>query len=256
MNCESHQPADDKPNTISFERAVENNDDEEEDSEHLKGGATDIANRVVAEMHEANELSDLEFLAFGSYHHVWLAIYSMKCSKGRAQASQNKKFVLRIPRETASLLPYQLRHEVACLRFLAQNVPSIPAPRVYAWDDGSSGSGPAFIAEEFIEGQRLSVVWPQLTEEQKGNISWEIANVIADLGETRFQSIGGLALDSPAGPTIEAAKIFNGREKFHSPECYNIGPYINSKQYVLSCYDREIHYYIHADKERYNSRSF
>lgn len=96
-------------------------------------------------------------------------------------------------------------------------MPSIPAPIVYAWDDGSSGSGPAFIAEEFIEGQRLSVVWPQLTEEQKGNISWEIANVIADLGETRFQSIGGLALDSPAGPTIEAAKIFNGRVRNRPP---------------------------------------
>ena len=71
--------------------------------------------------------------------------------------------------------------------------------------------GPSFIAEEFIEGQRLSVVWPELTEEQKSNIIREIANVLADLGETRFQSIGGLALDSPAGPTIEAAKIFDGR---------------------------------------------
>lgn len=77
MNGESRQAVTNKPNTISFERAVENNDEEEEDSEHLKGGATDIANRVVAEMHEANELSDLEFLAFGSYHHVWLATYSM-----------------------------------------------------------------------------------------------------------------------------------------------------------------------------------
>lgn len=100
-------------------------------------------------------------------------------------------------------------------------MPSIPAPRVYAWDDGSSGSGPAFIAEEFIEGRRLSIVWPQLTEEQKGNISWEIANVIADLGETRFKSIGGLALDSPAGPTIEAAKIFNGRVRNKPP-----GPFV------------------------------
>lgn len=77
MNGESRQATDDKPNTISFECTVEDNDEEEEDSEHLKGGATDIANRVVAEMHEANELSDLEFLAFGGYHHVWLATYSM-----------------------------------------------------------------------------------------------------------------------------------------------------------------------------------
>jgi len=136
---------------------------------------------------------------------------SQEFPKGGPQANQDNKFVLRISKETASLQPYQLRHEVACLRFLAENLPKIPAPKVYAWDDGSSNFGPSFIAEEFIEGQRLSVVWPELTEEQKSSIIREIANVLADLGETRFQSIGGLALDSPAGPTIEAAKIFNGR---------------------------------------------
>ena len=36
--------------------------------------------------------------------------------------------------------------------------------------------------------------------------------------------------------------------KFHSPDCYNIGPYVNSKDYILSCYDREIYYYTHADQ--------
>lgn len=55
------------------------------------------------------------------------------------------------------------------------------------------------------------MVWPQLTEEQKTKISLQIASVVADLGETRFKSIGGLVLDSAMGPTIEAAKIFNGR---------------------------------------------
>lgn len=39
--------------------------------------------------------------------------------------------------------------------------------------------------------------------------------MVVDLGETRFQSIGSLttstALDPAIGPTVEAAKVFNGR---------------------------------------------
>lgn len=91
-------------------------------------------------------------------------------------------------------------------------MPQIPAPKVYAWDDGSSKTRPAFIAQEFIEGQKLSAVWLDLTEEQKRVISWDVATVVIDLGETRFDcGIGGLAIDAPAGPTVEAAKIINGR---------------------------------------------
>lgn len=117
--------------------------------------------------------------------------------------------MLRIPKESAqSLQPYQLRNEVACLQFLCKNLPDIPAPRVLHWDDRN---GHAFIALEFIDGQRLSVAWSQLAEEQKATITWSIANVVARLGETRFDFIGGLDPDSQAGPTIEAGKIFNGR---------------------------------------------
>lgn len=126
--------------------------------------------------------------------------------------SQDNKFILRISREVPSLQPHQTRHEVACLHFLKKHVPQIPAPNVYAWDDGRHNAGPAFIAHEFIEGQKLNLVWLDLTEEQKKVISREIASVIVDLGETRFDcGIGGLAIDASAGPTIEAAKIFNGR---------------------------------------------
>jgi hypothetical protein len=54
-------------------------------------------------------------------------------------------------------------------------------------------------------------VWPKLTEDQKASITCSIANVVARLGETRFDFIGGLDPDAHAGPTIEAGKIFNGR---------------------------------------------
>lgn len=226
---EPPQTTDHQPAFVSSECASEDDYEEEKIIERLQDGAVDLAKKVVAGMDEANQISKLEFLALGGYHHVWLVTYHtvrrsvthshsvilslnrlQKSSEEETQTSEDKKLVLRISRDTPSLGPYQVQHEVACLNFLANNLPSIPAPKVYAWNDGSN-SGQSFVAEEFIDGQRLSVIWPQLTEEQKSGICREIANVIADLGETRFQFIGGLTLDSFAGPTIEAAKIFNGR---------------------------------------------
>ena len=36
------------------------------------------------------------------------------------------------------------------------------------------------------------------------------------------------------------------QDKFHSPECYDIGPYSSTQAYVLACYDKEIYYYTNA----------
>ena len=38
------------------------------------------------------------------------------------------------------------------------------------------------------------------------------------------------------------------QDKFHSPDCYDIGPYNSTQAYVLACYDKEIHYYSHAPR--------
>lgn len=211
----------------------EDEDKEEENIGRLQDGAMSIASHVIADVFKSSRLSGLEYMTCGGYNHVWLVVYSTVCDlafvlsschsfvlvlgliifQDRSQGgTQENKFILRIPRQVASLQPYQIRHEVACIRFLKENVPQIPAPKVYAWDDGTSNSSPAFMAQEFIEGQKLNVVWPDLTEEQKTVISRKIAGVIVDLGETRFNcEIGGLAINAPAGPTIEAAKMFNGR---------------------------------------------
>ncbi|KAK2809434.1 hypothetical protein FQN50_003893 [Emmonsiellopsis sp. PD_5] len=223
-------------------------EEEEVDIESLKAGTLKVAAKVAEGLGGLDTSTTLEYLASGAYNHVWLLTYLPKTATDTSYASEQvKKLVLRVPKELAdSLHPYQLRHEVACLQFLAHNLPDIPAPRVLLWDDRAPQP---FIAQEFIDGHRLSSVWPQLTEDQKASITRSIANVVARLGETRFDFIGGLDPDAPAGPTIEGGKVFCGKAKFHSHDCYNIGPYIDSKDYILSCYDREIYYHSHADEK-------
>ncbi|KAK2799147.1 hypothetical protein FQN51_007115 [Onygenales sp. PD_10] len=148
-------------------------------------------------------------------------------------SGQVKKLILHIPKELDdSLHPYQLHHEVACLQFLAHSLPDIPALRVLLWDDRAPQP---LIAQEYIDGQHLS---------------------IARLREMRFNFIGGLNLDTHMGPTIKGGKVFCGKVKFYSHDCYNIGLYIDSKDYILSCYDCEIYYHSHADEKDIMMKAF
>ena len=70
-----------------------------------------------------------------------------------------------------------------------------------------------------------------------------------ELGEVRFDVIGGLTLTHTLGPTVEGVKLFRGRSKYFSRSCYYIRPYSTTRAYVLACYDREIYCYSHAPNE-------
>ncbi|KAM3420419.1 hypothetical protein BST61_g3693 [Cercospora zeina] len=132
-------------------------------------------------------------------------------SKECPEPERPTKFVLRTCKDdVTSLQPLQFRNHVGYLQWLASNVPSIPIPKLYGWSDESPISSK--------------------------NKSRPSANRLP-------------VLPVEYGPTVEAAKVFNGRAKQHSPGCYNIGPYQDTKSYVVACYDREIYFYTHADSE-------
>ena len=46
------------------------------------------------------------------------------------------------------------------------------------------------------------------------------------------------------------------QDKFHSPDCYDIGPYNSTHAYVVACYDKEIHYYTHAPESDLDASLF
>lgn len=73
------------------------------------------------------------------------------------EQGKDLKFIRREPTEDA-LLPNQIENEIGFLTYIAKNHPSIPVPRVYAYDVGSQSSTP-FIAVEYIRGEPLSTAW-------------------------------------------------------------------------------------------------
>jgi len=155
-----------------------------------------------------------------------------------------KSFVLRLPKEE-SLLPYQVLNEVACISMIYAHCPNIPVPKIYAFDTETPNS---FIAQEYMGGERLSSIWNRYTEMEKGLVALKIAEILVDMGELRFSGIGGFTgcTTHSLGPTVEGSKLYKGRGRFHSDECYPIGPYKTTKAYVLAYYDKEIYYYTHA----------
>ncbi|KAF9448527.1 hypothetical protein P691DRAFT_669241 [Macrolepiota fuliginosa MF-IS2] len=153
-------------------------------------------------------------------------------------------FVVRLPKKV-TLLPYKVVNEVNCISMISSRCPDIPVPEVYAF---SSDVPDPFIAQEYIDGNPLSSSWNGYTEDEKRQVAQRVADIVVKMGEMRFDQIGSFTGDVGAllGPTVEGSKLFKGRFKFHSQECYDIGPYKSTKDYVLACYDKEIYYYTHA----------
>ena len=150
----------------------------------------------------------VDFFAEGGYNYLWLVSFSSK-PLGQHGATSKYRAILREPNDDA-LLPYQIENEIAHLIFIAKNHPSIPVPKVYAYDTGKTGSEP-FIMMEYIDGQPLSSAWSTYTEDEKLAAARQVAEIIVKLSEITFDRIGGLTLTHEIGPTVEGMKLFKGR---------------------------------------------
>lgn len=177
--------------------------------------------------------SKLTLFATGGYNDTW-QIHST--------TSIFETFILKLPRDYA-LQPWRLENEAAWLVYLRCHDPSIPVPTLLDW---SIKAGELYLAEEFIDVPCLSDLWSSYTEEEKLKVAQNLSKLLVTMAQIRFDQIGGLKIDGTLGPTVEGTKSLKGRNKFHSPTCYDIGPYDLLQEYILACYDKEICYYTHA----------
>ena len=172
------------------------------------------ASSVIEENHHIDSASvgiedvKVDFFAEGGYNYLWLVSFSSKPS-GEAVSISTLKVILREPNDDA-LLPWQIENEVAHLTFIAKNHPSIPVPKVYAYDTGKTGNEP-FILMEYIDGQPLSTAWTTYTEDEKWAAARQVARIVVEMSEITSQRIGGLTLTHETGPTVEGIKLFRGR---------------------------------------------
>lgn len=117
--------------------------------------------------------------------------------------------MVRLPKED-TLFPYQVMNEVNCISMISSSCSDIPVPEVYAF---SSDVPDSFIAQEYIDGNPLSSSWNGYTENEKRQVAQQIADIIVNMGEFRFDQIGSFTGDAGAllGPTVEGSKLLKGR---------------------------------------------
>jgi hypothetical protein len=99
---------------------------------------------------------------------------------------------------------------------ITAHCPNIPVPKIYAFD--AKAMNP-FIAQEYIDGEPLSTMWNRYTQMEKGLVGLKIAEIIVEMAEMRFSSIGGFASGTRCtlGPTVEGNKLFKGRVSLRRP---------------------------------------
>ncbi|KAI1414097.1 kinase-like domain-containing protein [Hypoxylon sp. FL1857] len=200
------------------------------------------------DLSDINEVQDVTLLAQGGYNFICLVKMREPVDIRDGSSSPVGQFILRLPSEDA-LLPNQVTNEVAFRRFIATNLPHIPVPHVYDYQ-ATSDFKTSFIVEEFIDAKPLSEQWMSLDASQKESLAQKLAAATVDLAQVQFNEIGGLdPIDMSPAPTVEGCKLFKGRAKFHREECYPIGPYSTTKEYILAGYEREIYYYTHASRD-------
>lgn len=163
--------------------------------------AIEDTKRLRQEGSSGAEGNILYLLASGGYNDVWLI---------SPPYQDAERYVLRIPKQ-GTLLPDQIRNEVAFLTFVKKKLLSVPVPKVLSHSlDGKTWPTP-FIAEEFMDGERLSSVWATYDEPTKLAVAHQIAEIIVELAETTSTGIGGLMLEHELGPTVEGMKLSKGR---------------------------------------------
>jgi hypothetical protein len=111
----------------------------------------------------------------------------------------------------------------SCRRFVSVRRQHEDALLLYAFD--AKALNP-FVAQEYIDGEPLSAIWDRYTQTETGLVALKIAEIVVDMAEMRFSSIGGFAscvggfasgTRSTLGPTVEGSKLFKGRVSLHCP---------------------------------------
>jgi hypothetical protein len=93
-------------------------------------------------------------------------------------------------------------NELATIEYVRKHT-SIPVPQIYYVNhNGNHVVGAPFVLMEFLEGQKLCDVWKELNLKHKLSAIGQLAHILGQLAELKFDAIGSLKSDGTVGPLI------------------------------------------------------
>jgi Protein of unknown function (DUF1679) len=103
--------------------------------------------------------------------------------------------VARIPYPMTVPKYYAVASEVATIEYLRSS--GLPAPEIYGYSpDSDNAAGTAYILMEFVQGSKLSEVWPSLDDQ-------EVISIVRQLTQIESQMI---SLSFPTGESLYFTK--------------------------------------------------
>jgi hypothetical protein len=143
------------------------------------------------------------------------------------------KIVVRISNSNAMLdEDVRVENEVAAITLMHRALADLeyrPIPRVYAWETSSS-AGPGWIAEEFMEGEKLSLHLPDLSMDEKIRVLDQVAGLFGRIQafDPEVDGFGGLGLDE------------NGRVVAQKSSLWSVGPFQDYASMCQGMFDRQL----------------
>ncbi|CAA7261883.1 unnamed protein product [Cyclocybe aegerita] len=180
---------------------------------------------------QSHILSDLnltltrwEKLTRGRYHEIYILYTSL------ADRSEGNNLIVRFSRFVES--PQKLQSEIATMRYVRLHT-KIPVPEVYLADTSPDNHvGAQYVVMQQMEGQRLYRIWDELTIEHQKAVLGQIAAVLAQLANCKFDSIGCLQDDFNVGPLIHSVGV--KEDGIESLRILRKGPFTTALDYLES----------------------
>jgi aminoglycoside phosphotransferase (APT) family kinase protein len=92
--------------------------------------------------------------------------------------------------------------ELATIEYVRKNT-TIPVPEIYFVNHNENHVvGAPFVLMERMDGGRLCDIWEDLSLEHKLDVMGQIAEVVGQLSEQKFDKIGSLTRDGTVGPML------------------------------------------------------
>lgn len=130
-----------------------------------------------------------------------------------------RQIVARIPYPITVPKYYTVASEVATIEYLRSS--GLPAPEIYRYSpDSDNAAGTAYILMEFVQGSKLSEVWPGLDDQ-------EVISVVRQLTQLESQM---MSLSFPAGGSLyftkDLEKVATGLGIPLDDKRFCVGPYV------------------------------
>ena len=131
--------------------------------------------------------------------------------------SGGQHIVARVPFPVTVPKYYAVASEVATIEYLQSR--GIPAPQIYSYStDSDNAAGTPYILMEFIQGSKLSEVWPSLGDQ-------EVISIVRQLTQLESKM---MSLPFPAGGSLyftkDLEKVAKGLGVPLENKCFCVGP--------------------------------